>query len=91
MLRLSMRHQQVRPYPPLPLYRSDTIVQHYMQPEEFMQFHRNACADHQAVKSADGQAVKSADGQVVKSADAESNERIAAVYDSFVRAKVMRR
>ena len=78
-----MRHQQVRPYPPLPLYRSDTIVQHYMQPEEFMQFHRNACADHQAVKSADG--------QVVKSADAERDERIAAVYDSFVRAKVMRR
>ena len=58
-------------------------MQHYMQPEEFMQFHRNACADHQVVKSADGQAVKST--------DAERDERIAAVYDSFVRAKVMRR
>ena len=33
---------EVRPYPPLPLYRPDTIVQHYMQPEEFRAFHDNA-------------------------------------------------
>ena len=70
-----MHHQQVRPFPPLPLYRSDTIVQHYMQPEQFTQFHRNACAD----------------GEAVRSADAERDERIAAVYDTFVRAEVMRR
>ena len=25
---------EVRPYRPLPLFRADTIVQHYMQPEE---------------------------------------------------------
>jgi len=33
---------EVRPYRPLPLFRSDTIVQHYMQPEEFKQFFQNA-------------------------------------------------
>ena len=32
----------VRPYRPLPLFRRETIVQHYMQPEEFKQFHQSA-------------------------------------------------
>lgn len=29
----------VRPYRPLPLYQSGTIVQHYMRPEEFAPYH----------------------------------------------------
>ena len=37
--RLHIVHlETVRPYRPLPLFREDTIVQHYMQPEEFRQF-----------------------------------------------------
>ena len=37
--RLAIRHlETVRPYRPLPLFREDTMVQHYMQPEEFRQF-----------------------------------------------------
>ena len=64
---------EVRPYRPLPLYQPDTIVQHYMQPEEFRQFFDKA---YGAPPSAEEQA-----------ADA----RIAAVYDMFVGAKVLRR
>ena len=64
---------EVRPYRPLPLYQPDTIVQHYMQPEEFRQFFARA---YGAPPSAEEQA-----------ADA----RIAAVYDMFVGAKVLRR
>ena len=41
--RLSIVHlETVRPYRPLPIYREDTIVQHYMQPEEFRQFFDSA-------------------------------------------------
>ena len=41
--RLSIVHlETVRPYRPLPLFREDTIVQHYMQPEEFRQFFDSA-------------------------------------------------
>lgn len=41
--RLHIVHlETVRPYRPLPLFREDTIVQHYMQPEEFRQFHERA-------------------------------------------------
>ena len=72
--RLSIVHlETVRPYRPLPLFREDTIVQHYMQPEEFRQFFDKA---YGAPPSAEEQA-----------ADA----RIAAVYDMFVGAKVLRR
>ena len=39
-----MHLNEVRPYRPLPLFRADTIVQHYMQPEEFRQFHQRAQA-----------------------------------------------
>ena len=63
----------VNPYRPLPLYQPDTIVQHYMQPEEFRQFFDKA---YGAPPSAEEQA-----------ADA----RIAAVYEMFVGAKVLRR
>ena len=72
--RLHIVHlETVRPYRPLPLFRDDTIVQHYMQPEEFRQFFDKA---YGAPPSAEEQA-----------ADA----RIAAVYDMFVGAKVLRR
>ena len=70
---------EIRPYRPLPLFRSDTIVQHYMQPEEFKQFHERALA------AAD------ADGSAPSAEDADSERRIAQVYDMFVQAKVMRR
>ena len=41
--RLSIVHlETIRPYRPLPIYREDTIVQHYMQPEEFRQFFDSA-------------------------------------------------
>ena len=43
--RLRIVHlEEIRPYRPLPLYRPKTIVQHYMQPEEFKQFHEAATA-----------------------------------------------
>ena len=29
--------EEIRPYRPLPLFRTETNVQHYMQPEEFKQ------------------------------------------------------
>ena len=67
---------EIRPYRPLPLFRPDTIVQHYMQPEEFKQFHERASA---AAASDDAPA------------EEEREQRIAAVYDMFVQAKVMRR
>jgi hypothetical protein len=35
---------EVRPYRPLPLYRAGSIVQHYMQPEEFKAYHERATA-----------------------------------------------
>lgn len=66
---------EIRPYRPLPLFRADTIVQHYMQPEEFRQFHANA---YEADDRTDAAAL-------------ESEARIAQVYDLFVGAKVMRR
>ena len=41
--RLSIVHlETVRPYRPLPLFREDTLCQHYMQPEEFKQFFEEA-------------------------------------------------
>jgi hypothetical protein len=41
--RLNIVHlETIRPYRPLPIYREDTIVQHYMQPEEFRQFFDSA-------------------------------------------------
>ena len=55
----------------------DTIVQHYMQPEEFKQFHSRALAAQAASAKAPE--------------EAESERRIAEVYDIFVQAKVMRR
>ena len=70
---------EIRPYRPLPLFRSDTIVQHYMQPEEFKQFHERALA------AAD------AEGSAPSAEDADRERRIAEVYDMFVQAKVMRR
>ena len=67
---------EVRPYRPLPLFRTDTIVQHYMQPEEFREFHERAVAA--AARPAD-------------EVEAAREQRIADVYDMFVAAKVMRR
>jgi hypothetical protein len=32
----------VRPYRPLPLFRDDTMVQHYLQPEEMTEYHARA-------------------------------------------------
>jgi galactosylxylosylprotein 3-beta-galactosyltransferase len=73
----------IRPYRPLPLFRPDTLVQHYMQPEEFQQFHERVVAATAAVgMGKEDQAAATA---------AESEQRIAAVYDLFVQAKVMRR
>lgn len=72
---LSIVHlETVRPYRPLPLFREETMVQHYLQPEELPQFHAQAYPA--APKS---------------HSDRESDARIAAVYDLFVGAKVMRR
>ena len=77
--RLRIVHlDEVRPYRPLPLFRADTIVQHYMQPEEFKEFHARA---REAAGEGAGKAAE----------EAEREERIAAVYDLFVQAKVMRR
>jgi len=73
--KMSVVHvDMIRPYRPLPLFRADTIVQHYMQPEEFKQFFTNAYG-----------------GVETDKADVEREQRIAAVYDLFVNAKVMRR
>ena len=58
---------EIRPYRPLPLFRADTIVQHYMQPEEFRQFFDQAYGGAKSV------------------ADKESDDRIAQVYDLFLR------
>jgi len=33
---------RIRPYPPLPLFRKDTIIQHYMKPEQFRGFYQKA-------------------------------------------------
>ncbi len=70
---------EVRAYRPLPLYRSDTLVQHYMQPEEFHQYHQRALADAAGAGDA-------ADGD----ADAESERRAAEVYDLLRAARCMR-
>ena len=80
---------EVRPYRPLPLFRKDTIVQHYMQPEEFKQFHERAlAAAAEAAQGAEGGDRATAETQEPA---AEAEQRIAAVYDLFVQAKVMRR
>lgn len=73
--------EEVRPYRPLPLFRADTIVQHYMQPEEFKQFHERATAA----------AAEAADGGAQAAEEVDREQRIAQVYDMFVQAKVMRR
>ena len=75
----------IRPYRPLPLFRADTLVQHYMQPEEFKQFHERVTA------STTDPAAEAKDGGAAAAAATESEQRIAAVYDLFVQAKVMRR
>ncbi|KAL1512373.1 hypothetical protein AB1Y20_005631 [Prymnesium parvum] len=62
---------EIRPYRPLPLFREQTIVQHYMQPEEFKQYFAHAYERTPR--------------------DEKSDEAIAAVYDLFVGAKVLRR
>ena len=72
---------EIRPYRPLPLFRKETIVQHYMQPEEFKQFHQRALAAMEEEEKG-GEADKVKD---------EAEQRMAAVYDLFVQAKVMRR
>lgn len=69
---------QVRPYRPLPLFVKDTIVQHYMQPEEFPQFHARALE-------------AAAESQGGTDAEAPVPDAAALVYDLFVKAKVMRR
>ena len=68
--------EEIRPYRPLPLFRADTIVQHYMQPEEFKQFHERTVA---------------AKSEGVAADEVAREQRIADVYDMFVQAKVMRR
>jgi len=79
--RLHIVHMaEVRPYRPLPLFRDDTIVQHYMQPEEFKQFHQRAIE-----AAAQGSASAMGDEERAR------EQRIADVYDIFVNAKVMRR
>ena len=83
--RLRILHlETVRPYRPLPLFRPDTVVQHYMQPEEFKEFHARSLV---AAKDAgDGQAEGGTDA-----AGAGAGGIPAEVYDLFVKAKVMRR
>lgn len=45
----------VRPYRPLPLFREETTVQHYMRPEEFRAFHCRAYGGgHSARQAAEG-------------------------------------
>lgn len=34
---------RVRPYRPLPIFRPDTLVQHYLQPEEMRPFYMQVC------------------------------------------------
>jgi hypothetical protein len=101
---------QVRPYRPLPLFRADTIVQHYMQPEEFRQFHQRALEaaardETDAIGGGGGDATSTVGtvaasaaastgpsvGAAAKAEEQEREQRIAAVYDMFVNAKVMRR
>ena len=85
--RLRVLHlETVRPYRPLPLFRADTLVQHYMQPEEFKQFHARALAA--AAESAAG--AKGGGGKDGASAGGGGGIP-AEVYDLFVKAKVMRR
>lgn len=70
--RLNIVHiPEIRPYRPLPLFREETMVQHYMQPEEFKQYFANAYG-------------------AARQSSEESDAAVAAVYDLFVRAKVMR-
>ena len=73
---------EVRAYRPLPLYRSDTLVQHYMQPEEFHQYHQRALADAAGAGDA-------ADGDAAD-AESESERRAAEVYDLLRAARCMR-
>ena len=104
----------MRPYRPLPLFRADTIVQHYMQPEEFRQFHQRALEASSVPSARDetdanggggGDATSTVGTAAVSTAastgpsastaakaeEQEREQRIAAVYDMFVNAKVMRR
>ena len=86
--RLRIVHlEDIRPYRPLPLFRSDTIVQHYMQPEEFKQFHERALAA--GGSGSDGAAAGGAHESTA--ADAGVSDAAAMVYEMFVQAKVMRR
>eukprot|EP01090_Pellita_catalonica_P006270 TRINITY_DN16475_c0_g1_i1.p1 TRINITY_DN16475_c0_g1~~TRINITY_DN16475_c0_g1_i1.p1 ORF type:complete len:287 (+),score=26.01 TRINITY_DN16475_c0_g1_i1:26-886(+) len=41
-----LNEDRVRPYRPLPLFRSDTVIQHYMKPEEFQPFFQRAIGKH---------------------------------------------
>ena len=83
--RLRIVHlETVRPYRPLPLFRPDTVVQHYMQPEEFKQFHARSLAAAAAAESGQAGGAEGAGGEAGGGIPAE-------VYDLFVKAKVMRR
>lgn len=83
--RLRIVHlETVRPYRPLPLFRPDTVVQHYMQPEEFKQYHARSLAAAAAAESDQAGGAEGAGGEAGGGIPSE-------VYDLFVKAKVMRR
>lgn len=83
---------EVRAYRPLPLFRPETMVQHYMQPEEFRSFHERAIAAAAANSpTAAGMGGAVAAAGATSSVVDDSEQRIAAVYELFVQAKVMRR
>eukprot|EP00698_Gefionella_okellyi_P006413 TRINITY_DN15764_c0_g1_i1.p1 TRINITY_DN15764_c0_g1~~TRINITY_DN15764_c0_g1_i1.p1 ORF type:complete len:298 (-),score=32.24 TRINITY_DN15764_c0_g1_i1:110-976(-) len=66
----------VRPYRPLPMFRADSIVQHYMRPEEFRGFYQHAVAHLQGWKTEQLE---------------EDRSSTESLYDLLARAGVMRR
>lgn len=67
----------VRPYRPLPLFRPDTTVQHYIRPEEMRAFFQRAYPGERDAAATDP--------------GGGAEERIHGVYEMLVRARVLRR
>eukprot|EP00951_Prasinocladus_malaysianus_P005031 scaffold35777_cov40-Prasinocladus_malaysianus.AAC.2 len=74
---------RVRPYRPMPIFRPDTIVQHYLQPAEMKPFYLQFCTRAM---------IQQATGKVEYTAsDAAADARIGSLYDNLVDMGLLRR
>ncbi|GFR43600.1 hypothetical protein Agub_g4697 [Astrephomene gubernaculifera] len=78
-----LHDDRVRPYRPLPTFRPDTLVQHYLRPEEMRPFYQ------QALEAASGDAAPAAGPSSQQ--DTSSSSAPAELYNTLVSLGLLRR